>query len=113
MEPRIYFVVNVDSDPDPEDTPRNDSAVLRKYDLMERVVRVAVSERSPQPGSRGAPEADGALPIVEAWPSSHTATGLRSHSIVAGSPNAGSFSAPRRRSPERQPRRHRRRLQRP
>ena len=31
---KLYFIVNIDSDPDPEDTPRNDAAVLEKYDVM-------------------------------------------------------------------------------
>jgi len=37
-----YFIVNIDSDPDPEDTPRNDRAVLEKYDLMKTIVRERV-----------------------------------------------------------------------
>ena len=30
--------MNVDSDPDPEDTPRNDAAVLEKYGIMKSIV---------------------------------------------------------------------------
>ena len=32
------FIVNIDSDPDPEDTPRNDAAVLEKYEIMKAIV---------------------------------------------------------------------------
>ena len=34
----VYFVVNIDSDPDPEDTPRDDDAVMEKYGILERIV---------------------------------------------------------------------------
>lgn len=34
----LYFIVNIDSDPDPEDTPRNDAAVLEKYAVMKSIV---------------------------------------------------------------------------
>ncbi len=33
-----YFIVNIDSDPDPEDTPRDDAAVLEKYGIMKAIV---------------------------------------------------------------------------
>jgi hypothetical protein len=39
MEPKVYFVVNVDTDPDPEDTSRDDQAVLEKYGIMQDVLR--------------------------------------------------------------------------
>ena len=34
----VYFVVNIDSDPDPEDTPRSDDAVMEKYRIMKSIV---------------------------------------------------------------------------
>jgi hypothetical protein len=34
----VYFVVNIDSDPDPEDTPRDDDAVMEKYRIMKSIV---------------------------------------------------------------------------
>ena len=38
MKTTVYFVVNIDSDPDPEDTPRNDDAVMEKYRLTHRLI---------------------------------------------------------------------------
>lgn len=37
-DPKLFFIVNIDSDPDPEDTPRNDDAVLEKYGIMKAIV---------------------------------------------------------------------------
>jgi len=34
----VYFVVNIDSDPDPDDTPRDDDAVMEKYRIMKSIV---------------------------------------------------------------------------
>lgn len=42
MKPTVYFVVNIDSDPDPEDTPRNDDAVMEKYRLAQALVEERV-----------------------------------------------------------------------
>lgn len=42
MRPTVYFVVNIDSDPDPEDTPRNDDAVMEKYRLTQALVKERV-----------------------------------------------------------------------
>lgn len=39
MEPNVYFMVNVDTDPDPEDTPRDDDKVLEKYRIMQDILR--------------------------------------------------------------------------
>ena len=38
MTPAAYFLVNVDTDPDPEDTPRDDAAVLAKYRVMKTLI---------------------------------------------------------------------------
>ncbi len=35
---KLYFIVNIDSDPDPEDTPRDDTAVLEKYAVVKSIV---------------------------------------------------------------------------
>ncbi len=34
----VYFVVNIDSDPDPDETPRDDDAVMEKYRIMKSIV---------------------------------------------------------------------------
>ena len=34
----VYFIVNIDSDPDPEDSPRDDAAVMEKYRIMKGIV---------------------------------------------------------------------------
>jgi hypothetical protein len=34
----VYFVVNIDSDPDPENTPPDDDAVMEKYRIMKQIV---------------------------------------------------------------------------
>ena len=38
MAAKAYFVVNVDTDPDPEDTPRNDRSVMEKYRIMQDIL---------------------------------------------------------------------------
>lgn len=38
MPPSVLFVTNVDGDPDPEDTPRNDPIVLEKYRTMKKII---------------------------------------------------------------------------
>ena len=38
----VYFVINIDSDPDPEDTPRHDDAVIEKYRIMKSIVEERV-----------------------------------------------------------------------
>jgi len=46
MEPKVYFVVNVDTDPDPSDTPRNDESVIEKYGIMQDILREYANAKS-------------------------------------------------------------------
>ena len=38
MTSKVLFVVNIDGDPDPETTPPDNPAVIRKYGIMKRIV---------------------------------------------------------------------------
>ncbi len=38
MTAKVYFVVNIDSDPDPENTPPNNDAVMEKYRITKEIL---------------------------------------------------------------------------
>lgn len=46
MSATCHLLVNIDTDPDPEDTPRNDDAVMRKYQTMADLTDARTGGRS-------------------------------------------------------------------